>query len=246
MINELKREFRGKYPNNTTANYNYEDLAEGTGIVVLYAGAQKNSSEEIFKLDKNIFEPWFEGLTGASAGAEYTGRDIRVSVTGVDGDAYTLAVDRDFDLSAFNMAKTIRGTALCNIAYSTNVQDSGAIPKAYVVVKFRKVSSSGVETEIASGTSQTLTYQYASGYFSFPVTIPLTIFNSGETLRITVEIYLKNGGGVSKAVALMFCHDPLNRAIPALQADTGSAFEKCVAVAGETQTKFLVPFRIDI
>lgn len=113
--------------------------------------------------------------------------------------------DVDFDLS-INKPITLKGNAIFNIPS----QYSGNDGHYFYVVRVRKWDGSA-ETEIANGTSTTVTW--AGGVMNhakcvtIKFAIPLTRYKKGETLRITLEGW----GDSTGASYLATYHDPANR-----------------------------------
>lgn len=124
---------------------------------------------------------------------------------------YTLVSDIDFDVT-LKKPMIIDGTAIINVSYSCACTVNNA--NGYVVVKVRKWDGT---TETNLVTSSNSTVSTSSGTTHVPitgcldVTVPRTTFRQGETLRITVEGWLKadSGGGTAD---LSIYHDPKNRA----------------------------------
>ncbi len=166
-------------------SYNYTDIAEGTGVSTFYFLETKDSAGTNENLSGNII---------------YSSSVLRTLAVGAN--------DWDFDLTKFNMPKTIRGTALVNL--SVNV-GAGIAPGAslFFLVKIRKWDGS-TETEIAS--IQTETYLQGTGttgqhIFSSEIVIPKTHFKKGEILRVSLQPTLTSGGSASAQLGI----DPKDR-----------------------------------
>lgn len=225
-------------------SYDWTDLAEGTGIVVLYGGGLATSGAVSYRLDKNTFDPWHEGASSSGGGSESTGRHKRFEQSKAAADGFINIFDLDFDTAQFNTPRTINGNMLCQIPFASTPYSSAGVPTSYVVVTVRKVTG-GVETNLATGTSNTTTYQYiGDGTFSFNIDIPKTNFKKDDILRINVMYYAKNNNGSAESCAYLLCYDPLSRVVAAIDG-SGSAFEK-VGHSGNTAMKFHVPFRIEL
>jgi len=171
-------------PNDAIASYDWQDLAEGTGNIKYYFFKSQDTSAE----DEHIGT---EELYSSS-----------ITTNGATGTDF----DLDFDLSAYNSSRTLRGTAI--FQGTLRLYGGAGGSTGYLNVKIRKVS--GTETEIASGQSQTVTCG-ASGYdwriVCVPIVIPQTHFKKGDTLRITVIGHVEG----SEAAESWFGHDPQNR-----------------------------------
>ena len=170
---------------NVLANYNFVDIASGTGYITFYAG----STVDLKLLSNSTYysDTMFETANGAAG-------------------AYTLIMDYDFDV-LLNRPLDIKGTGIVNLPI---YHDPGAnTPFIYATVKFRKWD--GVtETDISTNDSRVDNAIAGTGYTMLAVDLdcPLTHFKKGETIRLTIMIYAKCLAGV---VICKFGHDPMNR-----------------------------------
>src|SRR4030042_3978975 len=87
-----------KSPEGSVTSYNFYDIAEGTGIVKFYLNATETSSAIAYHLDTN---PLYSAVI--DVGFAYA------------AGGYTQYTDYDFDVSTFNLPKTIRGTGIVQI-----------------------------------------------------------------------------------------------------------------------------------
>lgn len=171
---------------NVLPTYNFVDIASATGYINFYAGNT---------VDKYLLSNF-----------TYYSDDVSTINAVATGTVYTLAHDLDFDI-VLNRPMDIRGTAIVNVPI--RVYNSSYNCGGYVNVKVRKWD--GVtETDIVSNdSSETL---YLNGYYMLAVdlTIPLTHFKLGETLRLTVLGYIKctNAGA---AASMEIGNDPKSR-----------------------------------
>ena len=182
----------GRKSERIIPTYDYFDIAEGTGIVKLYL-----STSEI------------------NTGLNYhLGRDTTYSSLIDSQSAITSGmakeIDLDFDLSPFNMPKSIKGVANAQATLKVYSATGTSACSAYIIFKVRKWDGSS-ETEIASAQSQTVVPPNGSSIWEIvnvPITITKTNFKKGETLRLTVEVWGASGadGGV-----IFVGHDPQNR-----------------------------------
>lgn len=169
----LKKEYQSQP--DAIASYDYPDIAEGTGVVRFYGIIQENSAGVFYVLSNNAIT--------ASA-------DCIQATLNQTGNVFAKIIDADCDLSAFNMPKTIKGTAnfVIPIVLYGNIANNSHF---YAIVKVRKVPLVGAEIEIANVQSQTET-EHGAGQtrghmISMKVAIAQTNFKKGETLRITIE-----------------------------------------------------------
>lgn len=192
------------------ANYSYTDIAEGTGVQKFYLFSSENNATKDYHLSSSVF---------------YSRDTVR--------QATTANLDDDYDLSPFNLPKTIKGTAVIILPYS--IETSVGPGTMYVICKIRKWDGT-TETEIASAQSDTITCpdnEGVSGIWNFPITVPETLFAAGETLRLTVELYITAGHADNRYA---YGIDPKNRATTLAPA---AAF---VATDGN----ILIPFKLDL
>ncbi len=171
-----------------TVNYNFTELASGSGIITLYAG--KDQSAGILSVS-----PFYSDK-------------IATNSTTL-GTTYAKEIDMDFDLS-INKPITLKGNAFFSVPI-TFTHGTGN-HYAYCIVKVRKWDGS-TETDIASGTSTTWKGAYAHSaeiraVRLVKVNVPLTLFKKGETLRITVEVWAKSDQSPRQ---VFLGHDPMGR-----------------------------------
>ena len=186
-------------PNESAvASYSYTDLAEGTGIRLFY-GCTNEDGDGILTQNQ-IYSHTIEST----------------ALQNPPTTSYVLDLDKDFDLTAFNMPQTIKGTAYINGTFylHTDAVGAGQSGISYIQIKLRKWDGS-TETEIANNTF-TLTHTSSTTekkLFCLDITIPETHFKIGEILRATVLIYTKvtaiDSGLENFRTA--FCYDPMNR-----------------------------------
>lgn len=207
------------------ASYNYSDIAEGTGIKLFYAAYTSAAS---ILTENQIYSHTI---------------DTRATSASPPTDAYQLLSDIDFDLSAFNTPKVVKGTCYINGLFSVYTQGTGANGTGKLSLKLRKWDGT-TETEIAStdlevstGHNTTVTKLYC---ISIPVTTPQN-FKKGDILRLTVLTYYKKtevgtGGGDGSCT---IGHDPMNR--------NGTYIAPSTDVPTSiTQLKAWVPFKLDL
>lgn len=215
------------------ATYNYTDFSEGVGVVEFYAGQTKDSSSTKGRLDRNVFRPC--GVY----------RSTRVACSDA---AFTKKIDLDFDTSTLNIPKSLQGTFMATVPLTINGKWSDDNAQAYLVVNLIKVGTDGTtETNILTITSATIDNSgtlHDNKYITFTGQVPLTFINTGEKIRITVEVWGKWISGTSGVIGLMTAYDPYNAEVPAI--GTASSSEYCTFAAGYTQMQFFVPFRIDL
>ena len=206
---------------SAVASYNYYDIAEGTGIKLFYGCGISDSTGQDYILTENQIYP-------AQAAKEITGTTTSAS--------YALTSDTDFDLTAFNTPRTIRGTAYINFCFGAATSDGGA-GYTKIIAKLRKWDGS-TETEIASNTSEELvtTTAFTNRLASFTITIPETHFKIGEQLRLTMLQYAYTVGGTKTTTTTYGC-DPMNMDGTITPSTDDTAI---------TQLKLWIPFKLDL
>jgi|TARA_R100000501_G_C2621848_1_gene115085 uncharacterized protein YdeI (BOF family) len=197
-------------------NYDWTDLAAGTGNKVYYGFCYKDEDgAKTYHLNENQFySAEIESNAAVSANGNF--------------------IDKDFDL-LFNKPVTVRGNLW--VECSTERHLDGAT-KSYVQIKVRKWDGA-TETEIASGTSKAMSAGGAGSVDQDTLLIKINLtgtkFASGETLRVTalivVEDYVANGG-----YDVTLAHDPTGR--------QGTYIQPASDDSETTVFKVTVPFKI--
>lgn len=152
-----------------SANYDFTDVADGTGVLVLYGVGATTSAGSSYLLTAN--RVWgLKTYDAQTAAGTYT---------------------YNFDLTGFNSPRTAKGVAYVNVAfYMVSASDSVTI-KAQV-----KKYSNSTETNISSEISSD-TYGGAGIYKQLILPIPLTQtnFKRGDQLRLTIKMVKVNANG---------------------------------------------------
>ncbi len=157
------------------ANYDYNDVSQGTGIITFYGIASETSGGWDYHLITNPVK---------TAGDDDA--DLSLSELMIRNGDY------DFDLTEFNMPMTAKG-----IAYFSAEADSVSGSPLTAAVQIRKWDGAN-ETNISSViTSQTVNGEKEGIFLSIPLTT--THFKAGETLRVNVTI---SGAGASKGLGI--------------------------------------------
>ena len=155
----IEQKFR-KFGESAIASYNFTDIAEGTGIVTLYAFGNAASGAYQYSL---------------------TGQEIRSfeieSVKTIPAAVFT------FDSSVFNYPRIAKGTAM--VRFSSDSYNSGGGHTIYWNIKIQKVSN-GVITTLGNADSASSTVGGGHNLISWTVTIVLTQtnFKIGDQLRL--------------------------------------------------------------
>jgi hypothetical protein len=200
--------------NPAIASYSYTDIAEGTGVIKLYGFIDSGGTPTL--AEQVVYSSSIE-----STGSKTT------------SGAYSTISDLDFDLSAFNYPKMIKGTALVGYGYAFDQTNYGYGKIIFTVRKWDGTT----ETDIASGTWARENAPDAKAAQVTKITIPEHHFKRGEILRLNVLSQARSDD--ASAVRLTIGTDPMNRdgtyIIPSTDTPTTT-----------TKLEFYCPFKIDI
>lgn len=177
---------------NVLSNYNFVDIASGTGYINFYCGDT---------VDKSLLSNF-----------SYYANTI-VTSHAAGSAAYTLQIDIDYD-TVMNRPLDLRGLGIVNVPIYLINTDAGGGKNitTYVTAILRKWDGS-TETDIVSNDSSVVTSTSTFGAYtmlSIDLDVPLTHFKVGETLRLTIDVYSRyNVGATTGTVSI--AHDPKNR-----------------------------------
>lgn len=174
------------------SNYDYVDIATGTGYIKLYAGKTISGASTANYALSNI---------------TYFSVPVYIDKTGTSS-VYQKLIDLDFDV-LLNKPMTFRGNAIVQVPIQTD-NFGAASTIAYAIPSIKKWDGT-TETLIATTTSGAHTLQDTHGeIFTYSIPIPLTSFKKGETLRLTIEGWAVNNTG-DTAGHIRIYHDPMSR-----------------------------------
>ena len=214
------------------SSYDYFDIADGTGIISLYAASTSDNGTLSYIM-----------LTQT----QYSDTVLTAGSVGNVGE--TKILDIDFDL-VLNTPRNLKGKFVSQVAWIQGHETTANVGgTSYCIVKLRKWDGTS-ETEIASNTKSkvlsTASLEISSETAYVQISVPTTIhFKKGETLRITVEVWSLTTQTNGTQVALL--HDPKNRSMT-----SGSQYDYnggAVAITDPpetTQTIFNVPWKLDL
>lgn len=201
-------------------SYNYNDIAEGTGIITFLPFTARNAAGAIYRMSQQAL--YSENVTSSGT---------------FDGSS-TKVFDKTFRLNSFNKPQTIGGTAYFVIPVYVEVDVSNDVMTAQVTVTVQK-SDGTTSTDIVEVIGSTLTG--AAGVsinkiFNIEAVIPQTHFKIGEYLQVQVEVTAQrtSGSGVTHQYAVG--HDPQNR--------DGTYITVSDSII--TKMSFDIPFRLDL
>ena len=168
---------------NVLSNYNFVDIASGTGYINFYLGTTVD-----LKLISNFS---YYADTILDSGSDTNPGDL-------------LRFDHDYD-TLMNRPLDVSGLGIVNVP----VYIQGSSQSGYVIAILRKWD--GVtETDIVTNTSRVSTP--ATPYYdmlSIDLNVPLTHFKKGEYLRLTIQLHTTNSSGTTRGFG--YAHDPKGR-----------------------------------
>lgn len=218
--------------NEILVNYDWVDVAEGTGVIS-FDGYHVNDSTGITsKLVRTSNSTDVISISGYSI----SGGQIYNMVSSSDNTTATATkvLDIDFNLEEFKSARIIDGIAYTNFSFFFETGSNG---ECYFIVKVRKYDGSS-ETELGSVTSRTFTFDPDNeASLSMELDLTKTKFKAGDLLRLTIEGWTKSDG--TNITSLGIAGDPSNAIGDSLNIDHS-------LTAGKTRIIFSCPFKINI
>jgi hypothetical protein len=205
---------------NQLVNYNFVDIATGTGYANYYAGTVSGAN-----ILSNI--PFYSNTLNTDGG--------------LLTNAYVKEIDKDFDVK-FILPQNINGDAIVDIPCSFYDAGSGGVGSIFIIAKIRKWDGS-IETEIAQGSSPVWTAATPMSYWNYnirtvKIPIPMTHFKKGEYLRLTIEAWAHEA--TQNNLHVLIYHDPMNRS-----SCDGESYNQPLA-SGASILKLQLPIKIDI
>lgn len=195
------------------AQYNYYDVAEGTGINIFY-GTGADASGAVTRILSTQAIP---ATKGYALGGEYGRRE-------------NVTPEASWALTAFNTAKTIKGTAYVHFSW-TVVANAG--PAAYASgAVTAKIYKNG--TVIGSaGTTPQGTNANATVTSTLAIPLTKTSFKTGDVLNLGMV-----GTGTGDYSVYVYC-DPNN-------GDFAEATPNITAATNTTKLSLYIPFDLDL
>jgi hypothetical protein len=198
------------------ANYDFTDIAEGTGNRVFYCFTSKPGGTLTYHLGQNAIE-----------------------VGGVSGDTTDGATERrflfssntaTFSLSAFNTPQIIQGTAYLNF---TIVTLGGYGGTATITASILKNSTTLATTTATAPTSATAVRTY-----NLSLTITQTDFAVGDVLKVAFA--------VNESGHVCLEHDPTNRSAGSSWLIGGKTHPAVDATENPTKCLAYIPFKLNL
>ena len=216
-------------------NFDFIDIADGTGYVAYY-GALSN-----------------DGTYITTPNANTSSELIKTTVSKNWAVDFTEEFNIDFDIT-FQVPKNIKGDILVNVPSGIAAESASQTDVQWYIIAKAFHFDGTTETQLGA-TAQSRTYSgvdlendvAGSERTSHSALLKInqaTIkhFSAGETLRITVEMWIKNFDTVISQAAI--AHDPTNRADLKEQL-TGDLLQT-IQTGEPTRLSIQVPFRLDI
>jgi len=206
-------------PNNAIASYDYVDVADGTGL------------QEFYLMKDDASTPLLQGQPTRTFNREQQFSAVYTSVTAsVSGSAPVT-----FSLSAFNLPRTIKGTALVEGSYemTNSVAVNGATAIVVALTKNSEEFASGSTQEKSTNNSTT------SGSLVLPIIISNpTHFARDDVLGVKYYVLGRTEVGTGVAgVMTTIGTSPLD--------EDGSVLTPSTNPGETTITKVSIPFRLD-
>jgi hypothetical protein len=215
---------KGKYPTLSpkVVTFDYDDIADGTGTIIFYPFFARNAAE-IYRMDNRVFKSDTIG-TALAFGAK------------------TTIMEKTFTTKAFNLPRTLKGTAYLKLPvaaypkYSDNVLDIEPTITLYTY-------DGSTATQIV--TISPLKYTTAEGIgfdgeMIIEIIVPETLIPLGWYVQMKVKVEMtRTAGTVTLDSAGGVGHDP-----------EGETFSKTIGTqtvtVTDTQMILNLPFRIEV
>ncbi len=213
---------------NILANYNYFDIADGTGIVNFYG-----SQSIVSGLAVTAY------LT--SDGTQYSGKVVEKVKPPVSST--TKVSDIDYEVT-FNLPQRIKGQAKLSVTQGCRAS-GGVENNVFLITKLYHVSG-GTPILMASADTDTTNKSDTGGTqasvtrnLNYDLSSQIWNFKSGDILRLNIECWAISGNNVNNIVG--YGIDPQDR-------NDGTTIDglSCIADSDTTQLKLALPFILDL
>lgn len=227
-------------PSPVFVNYDWVDIANGLGYETYYG---YNAGGTVGTSPRQIY----------SGIRHYNGTKLVSPAI----DVFVEALDVDFDIT-FNTPKNIKGDILLQLPFGVVCTSNSAGNKESWI---RAISAAyhydgATETIISGvGTSEAIyTVSHAANIIvSHITTLKLNVatmkhFKKGETLRITIQVYIKHSQNAASYIGGVGC-DPQNRSDVEIIMSSGSKADdewQVINTDEPTRLEIHVPFKLDI
>ena len=177
-------------------NYNFTDIAAGTGVTEFYGGRLGDNVLYSYALSNNKF---------------YSSK-VMTDLISISVNSYAIMVDVDFDVK-FNQPKIMNGKAIVNIPLGAEGLAASSL-NMYSVGKLYKWDGTtetllGYASGAALVTGGLADGDFITGMNAVEVPLENVHFKKDETLRLTVQLIGKTGQ--LNSAHMFIGHDPQNR-----------------------------------
>lgn len=178
--------------------YNFQDIVSGVGVASFFGATHMEVTTEA---------PYLTTQSIKSKSTSYT-----EEVNSTDNGA--IVIDLDFD-SVMNTARSIKGKV--NIIGTMGHQTRSTTNSSAEIKIIATLTNATTSTDIATATSQSVAFPTSgavgtvkSEVFNLIMDVPTpAVIGAGETLRMTIQLFVVNAGTNSSIVG--FGIDPANR-----------------------------------
>ena len=209
---------------NTVLNYDFADIAEGTGIVLFYGYVDADATGNNYKFSTRLFD---SRLIESNDSGTWT------------TTAFVKDLDIDFDLGEQTVSRVIQGKATIETAWDFEKTAGGNDIQGYIKYILKRVRG-GAETIIGTGQSETFSVMVTGTHDKRIVLINIdvtkTSLKKGDMLRLTQEGWGRINVVGNSTGKFTIVHDPLNRDGTVITPTTDDR---------TTQLKVYMPFRIE-
>ena len=211
-------------PATANANYDYFDIAEGTGIQNFFASQSIASG----------------GIVSYALTTDNTVYSGKITEKFIGALGWSKVSDIDYDVT-FNLPKIIKGDLVVTV--TQGVGGGAELRSISLFVNIFKVSG-GTPTQIGSEKKTELTTSSVGGVKSFTKNLTISSggrvhFKQGDILRLNIELW---GRATSASSEIGYGVDPQDRNDTTDEA----GIDPVILDADTTQLKLKVPFIIDI
>lgn len=199
-------------------SFNYNDVADATGYVTYDLMAFQNVTDEYALVPSS--------LTGGLGMTADQGTVVQHPLPFVQNITVS-QLDTDFDTTAFNLPRTVRGTCFARIPWDFG----GTTPTCTMQTILTLYKWDGVtETQIGQGKSEDLSIGESEHTLFIKFDCTQTLIKKGEQLRLTLSMDVDAIGGTNLYNRLSF--NP--------QDTVSGGF-----VVGNSRSRIIIPFKIE-
>lgn len=205
------------------ASFNFTDIVDGTGVIVLYPFVARDASGRIKIMDSRI------------NATEVKGEGVDVSVS--DAEKFNF----DFDTKKFNATRTVEGTALLKLPMKVDRFTSSTVVTVVATITIFKWDGS-TETQIGQTIFTRVTGlggDFDSSNSMVELDLTRTVIPVGQQVRLNIVIRAQITSGSGDDTNLLIGHDPLGE-------DFVYIGDSETTTMTDSQMKLDLPFKLDI